>query len=237
MFFSKSSRLITNQAGIEKGHTQLSELRTKFEAMIGELALPALLFIATGESQYRKPSPAIWHFFASTCNSGVAISSAESFFVGDAAGRPKNWSAGRPKDFSCADRMFAHNIGVPFHTPEEFFLKQKPASFEWGSLDPLLVLKKHDRAAAASSGHKNSNYHSTEQELVLMLGPPASGKSTFAKRYLVKPAGYFHVNRDTLGTQDKCLKATESALKEGKSVVVDNTNPSRKVSFVSHNTK
>jgi hypothetical protein len=36
--------------------------------------------------------------------------------VGDAAGRPKNWTAGRAKDFSCADRMFAHNLSL-----SEFF--------------------------------------------------------------------------------------------------------------------
>ena len=36
----------------------------------------------------------------------------ESFYVGDAAGRIKNWDAGKPKDFSCTDRMFAHNCGL-----------------------------------------------------------------------------------------------------------------------------
>ena len=33
-----------------------------------------------------------------------------------------DWKAGAKKDFSCSDRKFAHNIGLPFHTPEEFFL-------------------------------------------------------------------------------------------------------------------
>jgi bifunctional polynucleotide phosphatase/kinase len=61
----------------------------------------------------------------------------------------------------------------------------------------------------------------------LFVGPPASGKSTIVKRFLL-PHGYVHVNRDTLQTQEKCLKAVENALKEGKSVCVDNTNPSKK---------
>jgi bifunctional polynucleotide phosphatase/kinase len=38
-----------------------------------------------------------------------------------------------------------------------------------------------------------------------MIGPPASGKSTFTKKYLV-PHKYVHINRDTLQTQEKCLK-------------------------------
>ena len=58
-----------------------------------------------------------------------------------------------------------------------------------------------------------------------MVGPPASGKSTFSERYLV-PHGYIRVNRDTLKTPAKCLAATKTAIKEGKNVVVDNTNPS-----------
>jgi len=70
--------------------------------------------------------------------------------------------------------------------------------------------------------------------MIVFVGYPASGKSTFAKKYLV-PAGYEHINRDTLVTQSKCLQLTRSALKEGKSVVVDNTNPSEdsRASYVS----
>ena len=36
----------------------------------------------------------------------------QSIFVGDAAGRAKNWAPGKPKDFSCSDRKFAANLGV-----------------------------------------------------------------------------------------------------------------------------
>lgn len=36
----------------------------------------------------------------------------ECIYVGDAAGRAKNWAPDKPKDFSCSDRMFAANIGV-----------------------------------------------------------------------------------------------------------------------------
>jgi len=51
----------------------------------------------------------------------------ESFFCGDAAGRPARFSSdGKPikKDHSCCDRLFAMNIGLKFYTPEEYFLKR-----------------------------------------------------------------------------------------------------------------
>lgn len=43
----------------------------------------------------------------------------QSIYVGDAAGRPKNWAPGRDKDFSCTDRMFAANAGLKFATPDQ----------------------------------------------------------------------------------------------------------------------
>ncbi len=64
--------------------------------------------------------------------------------------------------------------------------------------------------------------------MILMIGPPASGKSTFTKKHLV-PHNYVHINRDLLKTQEKCLKEAEDALKKGQSVCIDNTNPSKKV--------
>jgi bifunctional polynucleotide phosphatase/kinase len=34
-----------------------------------------------------------------------------------------------------------------------------------------------------------------------------------------------HINRDTLGTKEKCVKAAREALAQKQSVVIDNTNP------------
>lgn len=44
-----------------------------------------------------------------------------------------------------------------------------------------------------------------EQELIIFVGPPGGGKSTFWNNHL-KDKGYVRINQDTLKTKEKCLK-------------------------------
>ena len=54
----------------------------------------------------------MWSFLVEHCNKSVEVDLANCFYVGDAAGRAKNWAPGKAKDFSCSDRMFAHNLSI-----------------------------------------------------------------------------------------------------------------------------
>ncbi|XP_064606402.1 bifunctional polynucleotide phosphatase/kinase-like [Liolophura sinensis] len=210
----------TNQAGIEKQKVKPREVMTKIEDIISQLGIPVIALICTGNNHFRKPSTMMWDYFLENCNGGVKVDLTKCYYIGDAAGRAKEWAAGKPRDFSCGDRMFAANIGIDFKTPEEYFLGEASAPFKWCSVDPDKVLSDAPKPPA-----KKQEYHVKGKEIVILVGAPASGKSTFRKRYL-EPYGYLAVNRDTMGTMAKCLKAAKDALKEGKSVVVDNTNPS-----------
>eukprot|EP00052_Salpingoeca_macrocollata_P021016 m.179078 g.179078 ORF g.179078 m.179078 type:complete len:413 (+) comp21432_c0_seq1:192-1430(+) len=210
----------TNQGGIEKGKSTPAEMQKKFSAIVQQLGLPIQVLANTGNTHFRKPCICLWDYFENNLNGGVKVDRSKSMFVGDAAGRPKGWKSGAKKDFSASDRMFAANIGMPFQTPEEFFLGEKvAASFEWGALDARAFLEKvKDRKLPA--------LHSDSQEVVVLVGRPASGKSAIRKHHFEKH-GYVVVNRDTLGTQAKCEKVAEEALKDGKSVLIDNTNPEK----------
>ena len=64
----------------------------------------------------------MWTEFVKNMNGDIDIDYVNSFYCGDAAGRPK--TATRPKDFSDGDRKFALNINLPFKTPEMLFLSR-----------------------------------------------------------------------------------------------------------------
>lgn len=61
----------------------------------------------------------------------------------------------------------------------------------------------------------------TEQEMVILVGPPASGKSFFAS---TRFSSYVLVNQDELQTLSKCTHKCQEALGQQKSVIIDSTN-------------
>lgn len=96
-----------------------------------------------------------------------------------------------------------------------------PASGQFGQSNLFIVISQY----LSSPGCLRSWFSRPFSSFVEFL---FSGKSTFARRHFL-PHGYAHVNQDTLKTKEKCVKATIEALTNGKSVVVDNTNPSAEV--------
>uniref|UniRef100_H9YYQ1 Bifunctional polynucleotide phosphatase/kinase n=1 Tax=Macaca mulatta TaxID=9544 RepID=H9YYQ1_MACMU len=212
--------IFTNQMSIGRGKLPAEEFKAKVEAVVEKLGVPFQVLVATHAGLYRKPVTGMWDHLQEQANEGAPISIRDSIFVGDAAGRPANWAPGRKKkDFSCADRLFALNLGLPFATPEEFFLKWPAAGFELPAFDPRTLSRSGPLCLPESRALLSSS-----PEVVVAVGFPGAGKSTFLKKHLVS-AGYVHVNRDTLGSWQRCVTACETALKQGKRVAIDNTNP------------
>uniref|UniRef100_A0A914VYX0 Bifunctional polynucleotide phosphatase/kinase n=1 Tax=Plectus sambesii TaxID=2011161 RepID=A0A914VYX0_9BILA len=209
----------TNQAGISKGKTPLPAFKRKVEAICSKLPVPIQVFVSPGTLKYRKPYVGMWEHMETEGNGGVPVDRSKSVYVGDAGGRAANGA--RKKDFSCGDRMFALNLEVKFATPEEFFLNKPAEPFTRPVFDSRKLLDTPSEMFDPATTVMPSN----KQEVVVMVGFPGSGKSTWAERYLSK--GYVIVNRDTLKTWQKCVEVAKKALKEGKSVIVDNTNPDK----------
>lgn len=114
--------VFTNQGGVASGNVTINELQTKFKAIQAQLDIPLTFLAAIGkDDKYRKPSTGMFHHYLTLVDGN--LDKANSFYCGDAAGRPV--TKDKKKDFSADDLKFANNIGLKFETPESCFLGQK----------------------------------------------------------------------------------------------------------------
>lgn len=82
-------------------------------------------------------------------------------------------------------------------------------------------------AVASTSGGGGSAAGPTAPILLLLVGLPGSGKSTFARR--LPSSAWLVVNQDTIhdghpGSRKQCLTAAREGLREGRHVCIDRTN-------------
>ncbi|KAG9038000.1 hypothetical protein FRB95_003393 [Tulasnella sp. JGI-2019a] len=215
--------IVSNQAipGNIKDAKKRDAYRDKFVNKIPLIAaqlpsVPFRLFAATDKDQYRKPMIGTWYELQRIFREdGVEIDYQSSIYVGDAAGRSG--------DHSICDRLYAMNIGIPFQTPEEFFFGKKPKNFKMKGFHPSDIATDAETPLFTPATPPLVPTSPTPTEIVLLVGFPGVGKTSFYHKYF-KPAGYAHVNQDTLKTKPKCLKAVRESLAAGKSCIVDNTN-------------
>eukprot|EP00190_Bangiopsis_sp_CCMP1999_P003241 CAMPEP_0198736612 /NCGR_PEP_ID=MMETSP1475-20131203/66971_1 /TAXON_ID= ORGANISM="Unidentified sp., Strain CCMP1999" /NCGR_SAMPLE_ID=MMETSP1475 /ASSEMBLY_ACC=CAM_ASM_001111 /LENGTH=408 /DNA_ID=CAMNT_0044500449 /DNA_START=256 /DNA_END=1479 /DNA_ORIENTATION=+ len=219
--------LFTNQAGVDAGSSPEGMIRTKMQGIIKRIDVQCVVFVSCTYGQSRKPATGMWDLFVERVLPGAGVDLRRSFYVGDAAGR-KPSPVKRRGDFADSDRKFAVNVGIRFYTPEEYFDGDGDASVRdmpLGGFDPHKGLAEAlqeelvppDALSALDAG---------EQQMIILIGFPGAGKSTFTQRHL-ESRGCVRVNMDTLGSKERCMALAREALCEGKSVAIDNTNPRR----------
>jgi bifunctional polynucleotide phosphatase/kinase len=199
--------IISNQLGIGKGKANASEIQCKIDAIVKHIGLPMIAILATEDDHMRKPRVGSWEYLEEVL--GATIDMGSSFYCGDAAGRTN--------DFAATDYQFALNVGLSFKTPEQLFLGHPPSHVDQWVFDPRKLLEEplQQPEALIPSG----------PEMIVLVGPPASGKSSLAKWCCLE---YVIICQDELGTLAKCKKACKEALHGGCSVMIDSTNRNAK---------
>lgn len=105
-----TNQKITARESSEYKISRMNDVISKFLAQ----GIVLTIFMATQDDGYRKPETGMWDLlFIMFKDIGFIISKEETFYCGDAAGRPA--------DFSDSDIKFAKNIGVKFILPEDIF--------------------------------------------------------------------------------------------------------------------
>jgi bifunctional polynucleotide phosphatase/kinase len=167
--------------------------------VLAQLGIPTTLYAATAKDIFRKPRAGMWAEMLEDYElAATDVDMGQSFFIGDAGGRVAKIANGKvvvPKDFSCSDRNLAHNIGIHYSTPEEYFLGEAPREFT-RDFDPA----QHPFPSESGKSPEERLFERKHgKDIVIFCGPPGAGKSTFYWNHL-KPLGYERVNQDMLKT-------------------------------------
>lgn len=202
--------LISNQAGL-KTSQQVTDWIDKITNIINYIQIPMRVYASITKNEFRKPLPTLWHKIMNDAkNENIVLKLDECYYCGDAAGR-----AG---DHAGTDYKFALNANLKFYTPEHLFLDDttnKPV-LEYITF-PKRINYKFDK-----------NIVKGNKIMILMVGYPASGKSSFVSDYLM-PHGFMRINQDTLKTKKKCLDKAIEYINNESNFVVDNLNCSKSI--------
>ncbi|GAF79379.1 unnamed protein product, partial [marine sediment metagenome] len=81
-----------------------------------------------------------------------------------------------------------------------------------------------ERLKPQPTGSVNDITLGIEPTMVLFVGMPGSGKTTYYQSKL-QPLGYVHANQDIEGTKARVLKLTRNTMAKNLNVCIDSTNP------------
>jgi len=223
---------ITNQAGIELYPNTLEPIVSKIQDIMKILNIPIQVYIAAAKNVWRKPNTAIIEqYILPTTASVEAIH--KIFYVGDAAGRPG--------DFSDSDRKFAYNIYLwmrylypelkqsqhPRFISETVFFgdDKKKEIYTFNGVDPVKYAESQQESNLDKITEKLKGI---DHFVVVLIGPPAAGKSTIAQQIQKSPIGkdVVIINQDKLRTKQACIKEMAKNLADNKNIILDRTNPS-----------
>jgi bifunctional polynucleotide phosphatase/kinase len=199
--------IFTNQLN-RTGDTILKDILFKVDQHCGR---DIDVFISIRNDQHRKPMPGMFDLF---CELNGPVDKKSLLYVGDAAGRPK--------DFSDTDLRFALNIGAAFRTPEEYFLNE-PVGLQYST--PKIPIREiaHDNFIPWT-------HIVPSKTMIIHVGRPACGKSTLSRTISEQYSNVVIVSNDATGSSSKSLRMCRLAIAnpETNIIIIDNTNPSRK---------
>ena len=194
--------VFTNQKNLEK-RMGVDNFKSRCVDIQNEIGIPMIFYIASGEDNYlRKPFPGMFEYHKKK----YPVALHESFYVGDA------WC--KKKCFNDSDLCFARNCGLTFYKAKEYFDADEPVSYDF---IPPSLFPKNDPQYVANQIRLNSFIK--DKQYIFLIGGPATGKTTFCRKYL---SNYLRLSKDDHKTPAKYRNIIQENLEE--KIVFDNTN-------------
>lgn len=216
--------IFTNQLKINED--TIHQFTNKIENIMKYLNVPTnkyCYYISFENNGYRKPMTGMYDVFISS-NEIISVNK-NNFYCGDAGGRVFI-NSNRKKDHAITDYYFALNTKLKFKFPEEVFNHHMDSYYR---NDPYaeksLSIWAYDKQKIPWT--KIDEFNNIDgPKIVLIVGCPSCGKSTFAKtivkRYKLNDYKYYSL--DIQKTKMKTL--VDRSLNDNENIVIDNTNPS-----------
>lgn len=146
-------------------------------------------------------------------------------YVGDAAGRPATKE--RKKDHSDADIKFAMNINAEFQTPEQYFLENERKGGGSSEIPPPIPIHPFDLFDGQIDQSRDFPIikESKNQEIVMIVGLPCSGKTTIATQLF---PSYYSMELDKAKSTlyNQINNEFVPMLNQNKSIILDGCNAS-----------
>lgn len=192
--------LFTNQKKTKKEKVPVDHILTKTSRLLGD---DINIFISYQNDFYRKPSLGMWDELL-RLNEITQDEVEDVFYVGDASGRPN--------DFSDSDRAFAHNINIKFYTPEQYFQGKQEVLPEHKILWPEPI---------------PFDLSLTKPTILMMIGRQGSGKSFLSHELKVENKADIVSNDQTKSNRKTQKMLTKAIENKEPLIIIDNTHPSK----------
>jgi DNA 3'-phosphatase len=183
------------------------EVKTKATMIYEDLKIPFVFISGHSDMYYRKPQLGLWEVLIEYIFKDIKyIDIPSSVFIGD----------------SEADLYFARNTKVQFIHTDAFFLGIENKDFAKIESAEHLMTK-----WVSNEVYEIPPQSSSQKHLVIMVGSPASGKSYYSQK--LEKTGFLRINKDTMKTDKMIEKVFNGGIKDGRNIVIDNTNPTKEL--------